>query len=219
MTLFDRLARNKGTVSSALGKEIAKEILNGNDKLLSDTIPFVNYEPKKSTFKHIRAGAAKIIECVAEKRPELVAPYLEGILPALEVDEPQTKWMVFMTLGYCSKIEPTIAEKALPCAKQYVLEKTDGQLCLVGAIDMFLGNWGKISKENAQKAYVILVESTDNVILNEQDWILEGFYNIIDFLNENQKEVVVEFANEYIDNSKKATQKRAQKVIEKSKKK
>ncbi|MFH0974957.1 MAG: hypothetical protein V1874_04150 [Spirochaetota bacterium] len=217
MTLFDRLANNKGTVSSALGKEIAKEILNGNNKLLSDTIPFVNYELKKTTVKHIRAGAAKIIECVAEKRPDLVAPYLERILSALEAEEPQTKWMIFMTLGYCSKIEPTIAEKALPYAKKYILEKTNGQLCLVGAIDMYLGNWGTISKENAQKAYKLLVESTNNVIMNEQDWILEGFLKIVEFLNSSQKKVVTEFANEYIEYSKKVTQKRAQKIIEKCK--
>ena len=215
MRLFDRLANNKGTVSSALGKEIAKEILNGNYELLSDTIPFINYELRKIAFKHIRAGAAKIIECVAEKRPELVAPYLESILPALEVEEAQTRWMIFMTLGYCSKIESSIAEKALPYAKKCIFEKTDGQLCLVGAIDMYLGNWGKVSKNNAQKAYNILVESTNNVLMNEQDWILEGFLKIIDLLNQDQKIVVAEFANEYIENSKKATQKRAKKVIEK----
>jgi len=215
MTLFERLSKNKGTVSSALGKEIAKEILNGNNELLADAIPFVTYEIKKSTAKHIRAGAAKIIECVAEKKPNLIAPYLEKILPALEAEEPQTKWMIFMTLGYCSKISPSIVEKTLPYAKKYILEKTYGQLCLVGAIDMYLGNWGMVSNENAQKAYVLLIESTDNVIMNEQDWILEGFLKIVDYLNENQKLVVKSIASEYIEYSKKATQKRAQNVLEK----
>jgi len=213
MNLFERLSNNKGTISSALGKEIAKEILKGNTKLLIETIPFVRYDLKKTTLKHVRAGAAKVIECVAAERPDLVAPYLEEILPALEADEPQTKWMVFMTLGYCSKIESTIAEKALPYAKKYILEKTDGQLCLVGAVDIYLGNWGSISKENAQKAYKLLVESTNNVIMNEQDWILEGFDKILYFLTISQKKIVAEFASEYIEYSKKATQKRAQKII------
>ena len=168
--------------------------------------------------KHIRSGAAKILECIAEKKPQLVVPYLEKILPGLQVEEPQTKWMIFMTLGYCAKSKPQIAEKALPFAKKYILEKTDGQLCLVGAIDKYLGCFGKTNKENAQKAYPLLIESTNNVIMNEPDWILEGFIDIVEYLNEEQKKEILSIANEYIDSSKKATQKRSIVLIEKCKK-
>lgn len=217
MTLLDRLTKNKGTVSSSMGKEIASEILNGNIKLLSDAVPLICYDLNNIKSKQIRAGAAKIIECVSEKKPDLIVPYLENILPGLKAEEPQTKWMIFMTLGYCSQLAPIVAEKALPYAKKHIFEKVDGQLCLVGAIDMYLGFFGKTSKEAAQKAYKLLIESTDNVIMNEQDWIMEGLLKIIGFLSKSQKNTISIFANEYIAHPKKATQKRAQRILENSK--
>ncbi|MFH1249915.1 MAG: hypothetical protein V1715_02295 [bacterium] len=217
MTLLEKLSNNKGTVSSALGKEIANTILSGNLALLEDAIPLVCYELRNKKVKHIRSGAAKIVECVAEKRPELITPYLEKLLPSLEVEEPQTKWMVFMTFGYCAEMNPKIAEKALPFAKKYILEKTDGQLCLVGAIDKYLGCFGKTSKENAQKAYELLLESTDNVIMNEHDWIMEGFFDIVEYLDDSKKKIIVEFANDYKEFPRKTTRSRVEQLISKCK--
>ena len=91
MNLLERFANNKGTVSSALGKEIAAQILEGDLELLKEVIPFVCYKLKNHKSKHIRSGAAKVIECIAEKKPDYIVPYLEMILPGLEVEEPQTK--------------------------------------------------------------------------------------------------------------------------------
>jgi len=216
MTLLHELETNKGTVSSALGKEIATKILNNNDlKLLKEAIALVCYELQNSRVKHIRAGAAKIVECVAEKKPELIVSELEKIIPGLQVQEAQTKWMIFMTFGYCAKLNPEIAEMALPYAKKFILEKIDGQLCLVGAIDKYLGNFWKTSKSNSQKSFPILLESTNNVLLNEQDWIIEGFIDIADYLDRNQKILVLEFLDEYKYLPKKATQKRIEKLLKK----
>ena len=81
--------------------------------------------------------------------------------------------------------------------KQYILEKVDGQLCLVGAIDIFLGKFGKTSRENAEIAYKLLLESIDNVIMNELDWIIEGFTDIIEYLDNRKKETILSILNEY----------------------
>ena len=217
MNLLERFANNKGTVSSALGKEIAAQILEGDLELLKEVIPFVCYKLKNHKSKHIRSGAAKVVECIAEKNTDYIVPYLEMILPGLEVEEPQTKWMIFMTLGYCASKKPEIAKSAIPYAKQYILEKVDGQLCLVGAIDIFLGKFGKTSRENAEIAYKLLLESIDNVIMNELDWIIEGFTDIIEYLDNRKKETILSILNEYSDNPKKATQKRMQILKQKCK--
>ena len=215
MTLLDKLSNNKGTVSSALGKEIAKSILDGKTTIIDEAIPLVCYELKNKKVKHIRAGAAKIVECVAEKKPKLIAPYLEQLLECFTVDEPQTKWMIFMTFGYCAAIDPKVVGNAIPFAKKYIFEKTDGQLCLVGAIDKYLGAYGKLSKENAKIAYNLLLESTNNVIMNEHDWIMEGFMEIIDYLDKNQKQEIINFVNEYEHFPRKSTQKRREKLLKK----
>lgn len=42
--LIDKLKNNKGTVSSKLGKELAIEILNGDENLLKEAIDLVIYD-------------------------------------------------------------------------------------------------------------------------------------------------------------------------------
>jgi len=214
MTLFERLEKNKGTISSALGKEIAKEILSGNIELIKETIPLVCYKPEIKQWKNIRAGAAKIVEIVAEKEPKQISKYLEKLLPALSVEEPQTKWMIIQAIGFCSSIKPEITRKAIPYAKKYINEKIDGQLCLVGAADMFLGDYGSISNETAQEVFPILINSTNNVIQNEHDWIMEAFIKIGKNLTRKQKDLVLVFVNDFIDHPKKATQNRIKKLLE-----
>ena len=74
MNIFDRLQNNKGTVSSALSKEIAKEALNGNTKILSEVVDLILYDDK-----NVRSGASKILEVVAESNPVNVSPNLENL--------------------------------------------------------------------------------------------------------------------------------------------
>ena len=87
MDLFSKLVNNKGTVSSALGKQLARDVLDGDTELLEEAISLVCYRLDEKSQKSIRAGAAKIVEIVAEKQPQLVADHLQDLLPALEVPE------------------------------------------------------------------------------------------------------------------------------------
>lgn len=199
MSLFEELKTNKGTVSSALGKKLAIEVLNGNIELLIEAIELLCYQLNNKNEKNIRAGAAKIIECVCWEKPNLIAPYMEKLLPALSVEEPQTKWMIIRTIGLCASYKPEIARQALPFAKKYIREKVDGQLCLVSATDLFLGDYGGISTETAKEVFPILLESTGNVLVNEQDWILEAFMKIVKNIDQKEKEEVIKIAQEYIN--------------------
>jgi len=72
--LLSLLQENKGTVSSALGKELARKVLGGEGAILTDALALVTYDGLNPKSKNIRAGAAKIIEKVAEVQPERVAP-------------------------------------------------------------------------------------------------------------------------------------------------
>lgn len=212
MTLLEKLLTNKGTISNTLGKKLAKEILDGNIELLTETIPLVCYSIKNKKDKNVRAGAANIVEIVANEKPTIIVKYLEKLLPALEVEEPQTRWVILRTMGSCASLKPEIVKKAIPFAKKYIREKIDGQLCLVAAADMFLGDYGKISKETAKEVYPILLESTDNVIKNEHDWILEAFIKIAPNLSKKERDTMIEFADEQIDKPRKATSERIKKL-------
>ena len=88
ISIINRLAANKGAVSSSLSKELAEAALNGVDNILKEAVSLAVYDNTEADSKNIRSGAAKIVEIVAEKKLETIASYLENLLPALEVKEP-----------------------------------------------------------------------------------------------------------------------------------
>ncbi|MBI9050118.1 MAG: hypothetical protein JEZ00_11905 [Anaerolineaceae bacterium] len=212
MDLLEKLANNKGTVSSALGKELAKEVLDGKTDLLDEALALVCFRLEDKSKRNIRAGAAKIIEIVAEKQSNLISEHLEDLLPALEAAEAQTKWMIIRTMGFCARENPEIAKKALPFARRYIYEKTDGQLCLAGAADLYLGDYGEISAEATKEVFPILLDSTNNIINNEHDWIMEAFMKIGKHLTQEEKKMVLSFCEQFKDHPKKATQGRVRKL-------
>ena len=213
MTLFEQLEQNKGTISSALGKELAKKVLNGNTEILSEAINYTSFDPHNKKAKSIRAGAAKIIEKVAEKKPELVAPYLGRLLPALDMPEPQTRWMIILAFGYCVKDKPKLALKGIDFAKSYI-EKNQG-VCLTGAAHVYLGHAGAYSPKEAKKVLPVLLDALQNASVNEVDWIIEAFVMICDKLSKHDKEVILNYAKIHLDPPKKSTVKRIEKLMKK----
>ena len=211
MSLLDQLSRNKGTVSSALGKAFAKRVLDGQTSVLMECIGLASYESSAPAQKHIRSGAAKVVEIVAENRPDLVAPYLEELLPALSVKEPQTRWMIIRTMGFCARLNKPMAQKAIAYAEQYIHAREG--LCIVSSADMFLGDLGALSKQDASSVFPILEQAMQNPITNEQDWLLEAFYKVFPNLEKADQETVVRFADRWQCSTRKSTQQRARRIL------
>lgn len=211
MSIFEQLKNNKGTISSALGKKLAGQVLAGNKNILEEAIDLVIYQENNQTSKNIRAGAAKIIETVAEKKPEWVAPFLERLFPALDLPEPQTRWMIIRTMGFCANHNQEISAKAIEHAKNYIKQKEG--LCLSGSAELYLGDIGSLSKKYANNVFPILEEVLANADVNEIDWVLEAFMKICTNLDEKNKEKIRNYANKYTNASKKSTQKRVKKLL------
>jgi hypothetical protein len=212
MSIFEELSNNKGTVSSALGKELAKKVLqDGQTGLLTECIDLVTYEVSEVAAKNIRAGAAKVVEIVAEKRPELVADHFEALLPALSAPELQTRWMIIRAMGFCAHLNKPIARKAIEDAKRY-LEEKEG-LIIASSADLFLGDFGALSKEDAQFVFPILAHSMDTLVKNEQDWLLVALYKMYPNLGEREQNIVLEFAEDWQHSARKSTQKRARRIL------
>ncbi len=211
MSIFNQLQKNKGTVSSALGKELAQKVLNGNIEILNEAIELCVYEPDEDKGKNVRSGAAKIVEIVAEKKPELVAPHLDKLLDSLTVAEPQTRWMAIRIMGFCAHLNKKTAEKAIPYAEKFIKRKEG--LVIASSADLFLGDFGAISKKDAEKVFPILELSISNYVLNEQDWLLEAFMKIVNNLGTEEKEKIKTFAKRWESTSRKSTQARAKKLL------
>lgn len=212
MSLLEQLTDNKGTISNALSKQLAKEVLDGDMVLLDESVPLVTYQMDDIKLKKIRIGAACIIDEVAKKEPKLVTRILEELLPALDSTEPQTRWIVLRILGNCATLEPELTKIGIAYAKRFIYEKVKGQLCLVSSADIFLGEYGKLSQEATNEIFPILLDSMDNVIENEHDWIMEACMKIVSFLNDKQKKLVLDFSEDYINHPRKATQTRIKKI-------
>ena len=212
MSTFEQLSHNKGTVSTTLGKALSKEVLDGQTSILMDCIKLASYEKSQLNQKHVRAGAAKVVEIVAENRPELVAPYLDELLPALSVEEPQTRWAIIRTMGFCAHLNKSAAQKAIRYAEKYIDEKKDG-LILASSADLFLGDFGCISKKDAGRVFPILERSMENIIENEQDWLLEALYKVYPNVGKAEQKTIKKFAEEWYASSRKSTQQRAKRIL------
>jgi len=211
MTLLDKLLKNKGTVSSALGKKLAAEALGGKKTVLTEAVKLVRYKEDEKGARSVRAGAAKVVELVAEKRPEWVAPHLKALLPALELPEPQTRWMVIRAFGHCAHLDPKTAVKAMPHARRY-LGEGEG-VCLTGATDHYLGAVGGLSGPLAAKVFPVLDKATRTASVNEVDWLLEAFMRIYPNLGEKERRKVLKYARAQKGAPKKATRKRAARLL------
>ena len=212
MDILERLRNNKGTVSGKLSKSLAEDILTGNVDILQQAVELTKFSATRQQEKNIRAGAATIVDCVAKEQPTLIVPYLEQLFPALEVEEPQTRWMIIRTLGVCAKYNQEVAKKAIPYARTYLREKREGLLCLASAADGFLADYGAISPDNAHEIFPILAESAAEVITNEHDWLLEAFMKTMKHLNQQEKAMVVTFAQDYKNHPRKKTQARVKQL-------
>jgi hypothetical protein len=156
MNLLEKLKKNKGTVSSALGKSLAQEVLQGDRDLLAEAIGLICTDDK-----NVRSGAGKIIECVAEKKPELVFKSLDRLLPALEVPEPQTRWMILHVFGLCATLDPVFSKKALPKSRQFLQENSG--MCLWDRSITYLGYLGAVSEKYATDVFPDLESALESL--------------------------------------------------------
>jgi hypothetical protein len=204
MGILSRLQNNKGTVSSALGKALAFEVLKGDKEILNEAIELIVNEDK-----NVRSGAAKIIEMVAEKKPEYIAKYLLKLFPALDVKEAQTRWMIIHVLGLCAKQEPEICKKALSKAEQYLKENSG--MCLWDRAITYLGYIGALSGKDAEKILPIL-EKCMVTIPERTARIFEGYERMIPVLNSNSKIQLKKIAEKYSTDKTPSVKSKANKI-------
>lgn len=203
------LKKAKELFSSVLGKSLAEKVLTGEIEILDEAISLI-----KNDDKNVRAGAAKIIEMIAEKKPEFVADYLGKLMPGLEVPEPQTRWMIIHSFGYCAKLNPTISVKAFGKAKDF-LEANSGA-CLWDRTILYLGDIGALSKERAEEVFPILRKALSTTP-SQTKTILESFEKMIPTLDTKAKKILLSYAEKYSNDSKLSVRNRAKRLSKKLK--
>jgi hypothetical protein len=79
--------------------------------------------------------------------------------------------MIIRVMRFCAHLSESTAEKAIAYAGKYVNNKEG--LVLASSADLFLGDLGAVSKKKP-KAFPFLEQSMENLLTNEQDWLLEA---------------------------------------------
>ena len=203
-SILPRLEKNKGTVSSKLGKALAKDVLAGETEILAEAVELLSHESKQ-----VRAGAAKIIEQVAVSDPTLVIGYLPRLLPALEVAEPQTRWMAIHTLGLCAALDAPTALKALPKAAVFI--EADSGACLWGATIHYLGYVGATSPANARMVFPLLERALQ--IPGRAKDVLRSFLQLLDQADTPMRTAIAQHAEAHTESETGVTRKAARKLL------
>jgi hypothetical protein len=209
MKLLEKLKKNKGTVSSALGKSLAQEALKGDGGILNEAIGLISFDDK-----NVRAGAGKIIECVAEKKPELVYKSLDRLFPALDMPEPQTRWVILHVFGLCARLDPVISKKALPKSRQFLKENSG--MCLWDRSITYLGYLGAVSEKYAIDVFPDL-EAALASLPERTTRIFEGFERMIPVLNESLRKNLGNIAEKYTADKSPSVKSKAARVLKKLK--
>lgn len=194
MTILPQLIENKGTVSSALGKELALKALQGKTEILYEAIELLKHH-----LKNVRAGAAKIIEEVAEKQPELVAPHLSDLTPALEMPEPQTRWMIIHTIGMCAKWNANVARQVFDSAASF-LPKKNGT-CLQDSAIRYFGYIGALTESDSKRVFPVLEEAI-HTVPERIPRILESFSIMIEKMDQHDTKKLNEYLESFQNHSK-----------------
>lgn len=208
MQLYEQLKGNKGLVSSALSKKLATRVLEDETSLLAEAVGLL-----KDNDPSVRSACAKIIEIVAETRPELVSPHLEKIVPCLSLPERQTRWMAIHIVGCCSAQKPLIAEKALPKAVEFLNDKESGT-CLKDRSIVYLGQLCSVSKKHSKLVLPVLLSSIQKAP-DRAIRVIDGIDGMIDCIGDDSMPSVVKFLNGFIDDKRTNVMKKAKNVLKK----
>jgi hypothetical protein len=177
-----------------LGKSLAKKVLAGDVSILEQAVVLLAHDDK-----NVRAGAAKIVEQVALVDPSLVAGSLPQLVPALDVPEPQTRWMVIHTLGICAALDTPTALKALPKAEEFI--QANSGACLWGSTVLYLGYLGATSESNARTVFPIL-ERVLRDIPKQTKRVLESFARMLDQTDDEIRSQIARYAETYAQDEK-----------------
>jgi hypothetical protein len=200
------MEKNKGTISSRLGKALARDVLAGQTEILAEAVDLLSHDSKQ-----VRAGAAKIIEQVALSDPSLVVVYLPRLLPALDVNEPQTRWMAIHTLGLCAALDTSTALQALPRAAAFIM--ADSGACLWGSTIIYLGYLGATSEANGRKAFPLLDRALQ--IPDREKNVLRSFIKLMDVADDQMRSRMGQLAAPYVDSESRVLSKAARQVLKK----
>ncbi len=132
-------------------KDLAAEAIESEIKL-TETVEQLSGPSRRS-----RQNAASVLAQVAKSKPELVAPFSDEFIDALDRPEAQTRWESLDVLTELVHVESRSCDKALAGAETALFDEDNGFVRLAAL--RFLCTLGATTENRSQKVWPLLDEA------------------------------------------------------------
>ncbi len=209
MEILNSLSSRKGNRTEDSNKIVAEQCA-ADPRLLADISIGLEESDKK-----LQADCAEVFTMVAEKRPELVAPYAAAILPLLSSKETKTRWEAAHALAYIAEFVPDVVSDALPALRS-LIERDKSTIVRDYALDTVAG-YAKAGVETSREAYSILKSALAEWGEKHARQVFRGFNNILDHLPGTAVEIR-SLTKPYLSAQKKIVAAEAAKIVKRTEK-
>ena len=204
MTILDKLSTSIGAKCGEPNRVVAKECFD-KPELLQEIA-----EGLKQKDAGLAGDCAEVMTMVAEKKPELIQPYLEDIFGQMCHKKTRVRWEAAHALSYASFLAPEFFEPRLAEYRRIILNDKS-QIVRDYSVDT-LSNLAGCSEEICRKVYPLLKESLLAWDGAQAKQALTGLLTVMQTLPEYTDEIK-ELAAGFTEHKKKVVQKVAQTVL------
>lgn len=132
-------------------KELADQAAKSKE-LLQKLIEYID-----GTSRRNRQNAAAVLAQIAKVNPEVLLPYIDSFIGALDQSEAQTRWECLDTLTCLIELDTEKCEEALDGAETALFDEDNGFVRLASL--RFLCKYGSTSEERSEKVWPLLDEA------------------------------------------------------------
>lgn len=174
MGLINQLSTALGMKNSEPNLAAAQLILAGPSRMEEIAAGLVTEK------NDLLADCAEVCTMVAEKKPEIVAPHVEKLVPLLDHKKTRVRWEAMHALAYCAPLRPDVMAGLM--GKLDEILRTDKSTIVRDYAITALGNYGQLDQDTAQAVLPILKIGINIYDGKHAKLVLEGYQKMLPHL-------------------------------------
>jgi hypothetical protein len=204
MEILNQLSSQKSDKTEDSNRIVAEKCI-ANPRMLAEIA--IGLEDKD---KKLQSDCIEVFTLVSEKKPELIVPYSENIIPLLHSKETKTRWEAIHTLSFIAEKIPDIIFSVLPTL-QSLIEKDKSTIVRDYTMDT-IANFAKTNVETSRKSYELLKYALELWGEKHAKQVFKGFNNVLDNVSDYKAEINF-LVQPYLSANKKVVASEAKKII------
>jgi hypothetical protein len=204
MSILDKLSSQVGDRTNAADHKVAEQVLD-DPALLKDIA--VGLEMKDAA---LAADCAEVMTYLAERKPELVAPYAKLLVRLLDHKNTKVRWEAMHSLSLVTPLAPKVVAPLLPRLIE-IVEKDSSTIVRDYAVST-LANYASTGKKAAQSAYPYLKQALRAADGRHAARALEGMVHVAR-LDAQLKPELQKVGSEYLNDRRGVTRRAAKALV------